>query len=82
MDGTMESATDFQGKGQEPPLAKGREQEKMVHVIRTSERAEDPRPVLELRENTSSIEELLAGQGHRSNRVIRTIEFSWKRETM
>ena len=59
----------FRGKGEEPRWQRRRSRNRWCKVIRTSDRAEDPRLVVGLRENSSSIEGRIAGQGHKSNRV-------------
>ena len=72
----MESATYFLAKGEEPHWQRERSMKRWCNVMRTSERAEDPRPVLELRENMSSIKGFLCKATAATE--SRTIEFSWK----
>ena len=55
----MESVTYFQWTGEEAHWQRERSKNMWCKVTKTSERAEDPRPVLESRENKSSIEGLL-----------------------
>ena len=71
----MEIATYFQGKGEEPHWQRERSRKTWCKVMRTREHAEDPRSVLELRENKSSIEGLL-GKATAATES-RTVEFSW-----